>query len=152
MFFSFCVISLTMICVLLLFSNTSCICSFCALVMFICFSDLPFLCLSSCFFGHFCLETCACYSAFKCLWPCIHRLCHSYSSACHWGYLQMHVRELLPNQHIWPLYYSRFLNVECYLDVVRNMTGMTGIWNCLPIVCCITVVLGEAAAKILTCW
>ena len=86
--FSFCFISLTMICVVLLFSNTSCICSFCALIMFICFFwsplSLSVLLLLWTFLPG---NVGACYSAFKCLWPCIHRLCDSHSSAWHWGYV-----------------------------------------------------------------
>ena len=83
-------------------------------------------------------NVCAFYSVFMCLWPCIHGLCDSYSSAWHWGYVQMHVREWV---HIWPFCYSWFLHVmvQCTLDVIRvccidwNVKMFT---HCLLYYCC----------------
>ena len=56
------------------FSTLQVFCSFCALVMFLCFSDLPLLCLPSCFFGHFCLETYVRVTMFSC--ACDHVFTH----------------------------------------------------------------------------
>ena len=60
--------------------------------------------------------------------------------------------ELLPNQHIWSLCHSRGFHVmiQRALDVVR-VCCIEWEMNCLPVVCCTTVVPGEAAAKILMC-
>ena len=42
------------------------VCVFVCVCFCFVFSDLPFLCLSSCFFGHFCLETYMHFTMFSC--------------------------------------------------------------------------------------
>ena len=88
-------------------------CSFCALVMFLYFSDLPLLCLPSCFFGHFCLETYVRITGFSC--ACDHVSNHFVTVIVRLGTGVMCKCtcvngiscELLPNQHIRPLCHSR---------------------------------------------
>ena len=83
-YFYFCAKSLTVICVLLLFLNTSGILFFlCTGNVFCLFCFSTLLCLPSCFFGHFCLETYVRVTVFSC--ACAHALCDSHRSAWHWG-------------------------------------------------------------------
>ena len=95
--------------------------------MFLYFSDLPLLCLPSCFFGHFCLETYVRITVFSC--ACDHVFTHFVTVIVRFGTGVMCKCtcvngiscELLPNRHIRPLYHSRFFHVmiQCALDVVR---------------------------------
>ena len=64
-----------MVCVLLLFFNTSGILFLlCTGNVFVVFSDLPVLCLPSCFFGYFCLEMYVRVTVFSC--ACDHVFTH----------------------------------------------------------------------------
>ena len=101
------------------FSTLQVFCSFCALVMFLCFSELPLLCLPSCFFGHFCLETYVRVTVFSC--ACDHVFTHFVTVIvllgtgvmCKCTCVNENSCELLPN-------HSRFFHVmiQCALDVV----------------------------------
>ena len=138
-YFYFCAKSLTVICVLLLFLNTSGILFFlCTGNVFCLFCFSTLLCLPSCFFGHFCLETYVRVTVFSC--ACAHALCDSHRSAWHWG-----LRELdFVWTTAWPAYSAfvsfRFFHVmiQCALDVVGACCIEWEI-NCSPTDRCTTV-------------
>ena len=150
-------ISYSYLCLTFVFWTLQVFCSFCALVMFLNFSDLPLLCLPSCFFGHFCLETYVRITVFLC--ACDHVFMHFVTVIVRLGTGVMCKCtcvngiscKLLPNQHIRPLCHSRFFHVmiQRALDVVRVCCIE---WEMESIICCTTVVPGEAATKILMCW
>ena len=86
--------------------------------MFLCFSDLPLLCLPSRFFGHFCLETYVRVRVFSC--ACDHVFTHWVMCKC--TCVNEISCELLTNQHIRPLCHSCVffhVMIQCALDVVR---------------------------------
>ena len=126
-FFFLSYISYSDLCLTFVFSALQVFCCFCSLVMFLCFSDLPLLCLPFCFFWHFCLETyvrvkvfsCGCDRVFTHFVTVIVRLDTGVMCKC--TCVNEISCELLPNQHIWPLCHSRFFHmmIQCALDVVR---------------------------------
>ena len=115
------------LCLTFVFFNTS------GILFFLCTGNVfmffwsTLLCLPSCFFGHFCLETYVRVTVFSC--ACDHVFMHFVTVIvrlgtgvmCKWTCVNGISCELLTNQHIRPLCHSRFFHVmiQCALDVVR---------------------------------